>query len=332
MSFSRTMYKVLFSPLSELDGFELISAHLDPDMQVEFANKIPTDASYHALVSAKVTRDHLLASPNLERLIVPYSGPSPNLVRLLADFPHISLHQLPYDTPAIAEVALALMLSTSKFVIPADQQLRKGDWSLRYSEQPQMLLKGRRVLLLGYGRVGSYLANILNVMGMDVLAIRRHLDKGAAVDPNAKIYGFDALHRLLPKSDIVICTLPGTLETQGWIGAKEIGLLPAHALVINVGDAQVFDEAALFVALRSKHIAGAGLDAWYEYPESEEGRSQKHPSRFPYGTLDNVVMSPNRAGRLGVVDGGRVQLLASMLNKAYRKEPVPYQVDVELGY
>ena len=79
-------------------------------------------------------------------------------------------------------------------------------------------------------------------------------------------------------------------------------------------------------------MAGAGLDAWYEMPQTIDERSNKRPSRFPFGSLNNVVMSPGLAGQLGADDHGRQQMLADMINRAHKGEAIPHRVHLGLGY
>ena len=94
----------------------------------------------------------------------------------------------------------------------------------------------------------------------------------------------------------------------------------------------MINEEALFAALQSKKLLAAGLDVWYQYPTKLEDRLGTAPSRFPFHTLDNVVMSPHRGGFLSAAEGSRVTELAAMLTVAAEGHAIPSAVDKELGY
>ena len=140
------------------------------------------------------------------------------------------------------------------------------------------------------------------------------------------------LHALLPRADVLLCVLPETPETTGLVGAAELALLPPHAIVVNVGRGPVIDEAALYHALADRRIKAAGIDVWYDYPHGKEARSHTLPSRFPFHELDNVVMSPHRAGWLSAAEEARLAALAELLHAAADGRPMPNLVDKDLGY
>jgi phosphoglycerate dehydrogenase-like enzyme len=88
----------------------------------------------------------------------------------------------------------------------------------------------------------------------------------------------------------------------------------------------------LYLALRDGRLQGAGLDVWYNYPPDEAARINTPPADYPFSELENVVMSPHRAG--GTLETGRLRMthLAKLLNMAARGEPIPNCLDLERGY
>ena len=92
------------------------------------------------------------------------------------------------------------------------------------------------------------------------------------------------------------------------------------------------DEGALYRALKDGIICAAGLDVWYNYPAEEDARTKTPPSSYPFQELDNVVMSPHRAGHSRETDRLRMEHLAELLNTAARGEDIPNKVDLDAGY
>lgn len=306
--------------------------HIDENVTLTISDEIPDPAEYHVLINAFAQREQLAASPNLHSLITPYAGIMPPTLALMRDFPQVGLYNLPYNSIPTAETALALVLGCSKFVALADRNLRQNDWTIRYSDTPQILLHCKTVMILGYGRSGRHLAPIFHAMGMNVLGVRARVQPADREDPHATIHPMTELHDLLPQANVVVTTLPDTAETRGILGEAEFDLLPDDAIVVNVGRGSVIDEEALYNALKSGKLAGAGIDVWYNYPRKPEQRTTTAPSLFPFHELDNVIMSPHHAGWLGTVDGGRMPMLAKMINAAARGEEMPNRVDVARGY
>jgi phosphoglycerate dehydrogenase-like enzyme len=100
----------------------------------------------------------------------------------------------------------------------------------------------------------------------------------------------------------------------GW----ELELLGADGYLLNVSRGAVVDEEALYEALAARRIAGAALDVWWRYPERRGARTD--PSRFPFGQLDNVLMTPHVSGRTVGTERGRRELVVRQLGRLARGE------------
>jgi len=314
----------------EPDPLAYLRASLDPDVDLTSGLALPTPAAYHILVAGRPSREQITASPNLQALIVPWTGLPEETRELMLDFPHVAIHNLHYNAAPTAEMAVALILAAAKSILPVDRVFRTHDWSPRYRPTPAVLLAGKTALVLGYGAIGQRVARACRGLGMRVLAIRRHAS--ASPEESEEVHPPHALHQLLPQAEVLVLCLPGTPETEGLIAARELALLPDGAILVNVGRGPVVDEAALYQALREGHLHGAGLDVWYNYPADEDGRSHTPPSAYPFHELDNVVMSPHRAGYYNEREKKRMEHLAKLLNAAARGEPMPNRVDVQAGY
>ncbi len=308
-----------------------LRADLHPNVHLTVGPNIPTPADYHIFVAGRPQREHLTASSNLHTLVIPWAGLPDTTRELMLDFPHVMVHNLHYNAVPVSEMVVTLMLAAIKFIVPMDQTLRSHDWRPRYQPNPSVLLAGKTALILGYGAIGRRAARACRGLGMKILAIRRNVS-ASSQDISGQIHPPDALYRLLPQANALLICLPHTPETDGLIGENELALLPPEAVLVNVGRGPIVDEAALYTALRDGTLHAAGLDVWYNYPADEAARSHTPPSRFPFHELENVVMSPHRAGHSRQAQEQRMIHLAVLLNAAAVGEPIPNRVDVQLGY
>ncbi len=286
------------------------------------------------LVSGHPEREHLLRE-QLRAVVVPFAGVPMATSALLQAFSHLSLHNLPYNAIPTAEMGITLLLTAAKFVLPLDRELRQHNWTARYGDTSAQILYGKTALVLGYGRVGQHMATICRALGMNVVGVSRTLDstrrEGDAEDAVQR-HTVDELPSLLSRADVLLIALPLTPKTKDLIDEDALSRLPAHAVVVNVGRGEVVNEEAFFRALQRGQILAAGIDVWYSYPADEASRSQTPPSRFPFHELENVVMSPHRAGWLSAAETLRMTCLADLLNAAAANKPLPYLVDPMRGY
>ena len=320
----------------------MINVHMLEDFEAEMLAELRTQldervrltqgespADTHIVIGGRPTREQVLACSNLRAVIVPWAGVPDTTQNLLREFPHIAVHNLHHNAAATAEYAVALLMAAAKFIVPVDRQLRLNDWSPRYAPARSIGLAGKTALIVGYGQIGQRVGRVCAALGMTVIATRRNRLEQDAV---AKVYATSDLSTLLPQANVIIITAPLTPETKNLIGEKELALLPRGSILINVGRGLIVDEVALFLALKTRHLAAAGLDVWYQYPKDEASRSNTPPSQYPFHELDNVVLSPHRGGDEAGLDSRRMAELAQMLNRAARGEALPNRVDVNAGY
>jgi phosphoglycerate dehydrogenase-like enzyme len=302
---------------------------LRPEISLFTGPDAARESNVQVLVAGVPKQHHVHARPDLQTLIIPWSGLPKATRKLMLAYPEISVHNLHHNATAVAEAALTLMLCVAKRMLQHDHRLRHGDWRPRYVAPQMPLLMGRSALILGYGAIGRRIGSLCHGLGLQVRAVRRtglpHADECAEVHPPA------ALHRLLPHADVLFITLPLTPQTRGMIDAAELKLLPPGAILVNVARGAIVDEGALYRALVDRRIS-AGLDVWYRYPDSEESRAHTLPSDFPFAGLDNVVMTPHLAEHTSETERQRARALAELLNAAAAGDALPNRVDLTLGY
>lgn len=306
---------------------------LDGQFQVTYGETIPNPKIVNYLIDGLPDRQILESCKDLKSVIIPYAGVSHQARDLMLDYPTISLHNIHHNVIPVAEHALGLLLAVAKQILMHDRTIRTHDWSTRYASNASIQLAGKTVLILGYGHIGRYLAKILQIIGMHIMATRNTIEV-VEKDQNATIYPAKELHFILPNAEVLINILPLTPETENIISTEELALLPQGALLVNVGRGKVINQQALYEALRSGHLGGAGIDVWYNYPTDEASRSHTPPSEYPFHELENVVMSPHRAGGVYTdsTENLRMENLAALLNHAAHGEPLPNRVDLSKGY
>jgi len=317
----------------QIDSIDLLKQNLEPNISISSGGigDIPHETSI--LVTGHSTVEMLSVLPYLKSLIIPWAGVAPETLDLLRGFPHISIHNLHHNALPVAEYALALLLSAANTIVPVDRALRANDWRPRYTHTSSTLISGKTVLILGYGNIGKALSNLLIGFNMTILATRNSINSPSK-EGLIQVFPANLLHNLLPKADFLIVTLPLTPLTRGLIGKKELALLPRHAVVVNIGRGDIIDQKALYQALKKHATMAAGIDVWYNYPKNDEDQPNTPPADYPFHDLDNIVMSPHRAGNLNQTDIEvlRMTHLAELLNQAAKGTPMANRVDPEKGY
>ena len=191
---------------------------------------------------------------------------------------------------SVAEHAMMLMLNLAKQTKIFDGNTRAQKWSS--VEAPTAWdLSGQTVLVLGFGRIGGRVARLCNAFGMRVLVhdpnIPRNTIIGAGFTPVKLDEG-------LAEADVVTVHCPSNSETRGMVNAEFLGAMRKGARFINTARGTLVDEAALSAALHSGHIAGAGLDVFWEEPVKASN---------PLLGAPNTIVTPHSAA--GTVQGMR---------------------------
>ncbi len=302
---------------------------LDDGINLTWGDSLPDPANCHILVSGVPDKEIVEACTNLKYLIIPWAGLPRATRKLMLDYPHIAVHNIHHNALPAAEMAFLLMLALMKNIISIDSAFRRHDWSMRYVENWAELVSGKKALILGYGFIGQRIASRCLAFDMDVSAINK--SGKPPKDDKIKIFPPSALDDLLPRTDVLFLSLPLTDSTKGLIDKRRLSMLPEGAIVVNVSRGRIIDEKALYEILKSGKIK-AGLDVWYNYPESVEDRKNTPPSQFPFHELPNVIMTPHMAENTDRTELLRAMEIARLLNMASKGEPLPNSVDVARGY
>ena len=185
----------------------------------------------------------------------------------------------------MAEHVLAMALALAKRLPQNQARMAEGI----FDRAETLRLRGRTVGILGYGGIGKACARLFRPFGTRIYAI----NTSGRADENADQAGTLAdLHDMLAAADIVVVTLPLTRATRGLIGAPELGLMKADAILVNVARGAIVDEDALFEHLKAHPDFCAGIDTWWDEPKP----GQPFRPRLPFLSLPNVIGSPHNSG------------------------------------
>jgi phosphoglycerate dehydrogenase-like enzyme len=181
-----------------------------------------------------------------------------------------------YSTGA-AELAIGLMIAVMRRIPASDAAVKRGEWRTPLTP----VLHGKTLGIIGLGHVGGHVARVARSLEMRVLAWGPRLtdERAAAVGAERR-----ELDDLLRESDVVSVHATLSDESRGLLDARRLGLMKPTAVLINTARGPIVHEGALIAALRTRRIAGAGLDVFDAEPL---------PPGHPLTRLDNVVLTPH---------------------------------------
>jgi glyoxylate reductase len=222
----------------------------------------------------------------------------PKSVQLIANFGvgvnHIDLEAaakrriVVTNTPGVltddtADLTVALLLAAPRRLVEGDRLVRSGGWE---GWSPTFMIghriSGKRLGIIGMGRIGQAVARRVQGFGMTVHYHNRkrlHAELEAELEANY----WESLDHMLEHMDFISINCPHTRETHHLLDARRLALLKPHAFVVNTARGEIIDEAALAKMLEERRIGGAGLDVYEREPRVEERLLR----------LDNVVLAPH---------------------------------------
>jgi phosphoglycerate dehydrogenase-like enzyme len=345
------------------DALDLLSERLPSDIEIvakirgEDYDNVPPNQDPEIISKCKEAEilmgpyvtDEILASAvteaggKLKLVFIPWTGVDRIDFDLIKKY-NVKVANSHGNARTIAEFAVALMLTGAKNIIHHDQMMRKGDWSSRFAKMPSLIIKGKTVGLLGYGAIGVECAKLLQGFDVPLIAIRSNPEKTSAEDMKLvqKIYSNEDLQRFLNESDVIINSLPLTPNTIDYLNEKEFQQMKDSVVIVNVGRGKTINEKALYDALISGKVFAAGIDPQWNYPARTPVPRQRDdstpdekffPSEYPFQDLDNIVLSPHRAGHVlqGYERAHYDDVIENIIRVFEGKEPINL-VDIEKGY
>jgi len=242
------------------------------DAEIAVTNKVP------------VTAETIAATPNLRLVCIAATGTN-NVDMEAARSQGVAVtNVVRYATPAVVQHVFALILGLSTRLPQYQAAVREGRWSrgphFCLLDFPIHELTGRTLGIVGYGELGSHVANVAEAFGLSV--------EVAQLPGRPAKAGRIPFGELLERADVLSLHCPLTAETRDLIGAAELDRMRDDALLINTARGGIVDESALATALREGRLGGAGVDVLTREPPPPD-----HPLLAP--DIPNLILTPHIA-------------------------------------
>jgi glyoxylate/hydroxypyruvate reductase len=233
--------------------------------------------------------------------------------------------QLPRHLPIVRLVDPHMTNAMSEYVVLQVLRLHRHDLDYRIQQQERVWREldqknaaDRRVGILGFGELGRDAAKRLRALSFDVAAWSRSEKTAAGVESYA---GADGLRHLLARSEILVCLLPLTAETEGILNARNLVLAPRGAALVNAARGAHLVEDDLLAALASGQISGAVLDVFHDEPL---------PADHPFWHHPRVVVTPHVAAFTNPATAASIIL--DNIRRFEEGRPLLNQIDPARGY
>ena len=217
----------------------------------------------------------------------------------------------------VADLTVALMICECRGILRGNRSLLQGEWVQNdiYTDSTNAALCSLRIGLYGFGGIGRAVARrLVKGFGAEVVAYdpfyAPEVMRAEGVEPVS-------LDELLATSDIVSLQLRLVEATRNVVNAEFLAKMKPTAILVNAARAGLVDKQALLDALQNKTIRGACLDVFWDEPVAKDD---------PYLKLDNVVMTPHRAGITTDIVPNTLNLVVQELRRFFAGEPLQFQV------
>jgi len=215
-----------------------------------------------------------------------------------------------------AELTVGHILSLARHIPAAHGALAQGQW--KRSKYTGVELYEKTIGIIGLGRIGALITARMQAFGTNVVAYDPYITSARAQQLGVTLLSLD---ELLAQSDFITIHMPKTPETTGMISTDQFALMKSTAFIVNVARGGLIDEDALYAALKSNRIAGAGLDVFVNEP----------PKDSPLLALENVIVTPHLGASTDEAQEKAGVSVAKSVRLALGGELVPDAVNVAGG-
>ena len=226
--------------------------------------------------------------------------------------------------PVVAEHVVALIFALAKKIPEAVRLQHRREWGQQkmWDERPRVCeVAGATLGMIGLGSIGRAVTRSAKSLGMRVIAVREHPEKGS--EGADTVLGPAQVDEVFRQSDYIVLAAPVTAHTKAIAGGKRIALMKPDACLINVARGQLVDEDALAAALRERRIGGAALDVFPKEPL---------PPDSPLWDVPGLLITPHTAALTEKLWGRHYELFSDNLRGYMRGETLLGVVDKQKGY
>lgn len=222
----------------------------------------------------------------------------------------------------MAEHVIMMMLAFGRGLPTFATSQADSRW-MDYTEFPTLFeLHGQTVGIVGFGAIGTAVAERARAMGMKVWAMRRY-PTAEDMEVADKVFQTSKLEEMLNGCDHLVLSAPLTDETRGMIGAEQFLAMKHSSFIYNIGRGQLIDSAAMIAALGEGQIAGAGLDVTHPEPL---------PPESPLWSMSNVIITPHAAGITPKFFERALDYVADNMRRYFKGEQPSNVIDLHGDY
>jgi D-3-phosphoglycerate dehydrogenase len=247
-----------------------VDALLDASMKVPITDTMVASAANLKIISCATTGSDHIERSELDRRGIP--------VRTLMEDRQLLLNL----TPA-AELSWALLMACARMLPAAVDHVKAGGWDRE--QFPGIMLNGKRIGIIGCGRIGTWMSRYARAFGMDIVGYDPFISE---FPPQIEPVSLEELART---SDFITIHVPLSADTKGLFSESCFAQVKAGAILINTSRGAVIDEGALLKALQSGRLQAAGLDVLADEPEIEKSALAQYAK-----THDNLILTPHCGG------------------------------------
>ena len=260
------------------------------DFDIVYAGKTPSEQDIVSLCQqhdpvaiivryGKVGAEAIHAAPSL-RVISKHGSGTDTIDKVAATARHVEVRAaVGANAAAVAEQAMALLLACAKSVPALNARMHSGHWDKATHKSVE--LAGRTIGLIGLGAIGQRFARMAKALDMRVIGFDPYASK---VPADIEVVDLDTLWR---ESDAISLHCPLTDDNRGLLNRDTLARCKPGVLIVNTARGGLVDEAALLDAVRTGHVASAGLDSFAMEPMVAD---------HPFRDEDRIILSPHIGG------------------------------------
>ena len=320
-----TVNKSVSSFEQDLQFFEKLRL-MYPEIQFEIAENVEQELRFIAdsdIYYGSITNEVFSNRKKLKWIHLPGTGVD-KIIKSIPDLQESDVVLTNCRGPHAAPMAnhvMGMILTISHRLNEQWDDQREHYWDTNKYIDSFENLSGKSMGILAFGDIGQAVAKRAHAFGMNVYAI--DIQKVEKIPEVIDVYGLDKLDQVISMVDWFVVTAPFTKETKNLINQKRIELFKKSSNLVIISRGGIVNEPALLNALRTKSIAGAAIDTFYEEPLSKDS---------PFWDLKNCFISPHVSASAKRMIESRRNIFHQNLKRYINKEPFLYVCDKKAGF